>query len=139
MGTAAPGRWLPTLCAILALVSAGCGGIIGGTSGDGRDAAVAFLDDLKAGRIEGAWQGTSPEFKSLMGLDSLRDYVKTHPALKGQAEYAESRDATREGHTLIEHVFRAKALVRKKAVPATVKVLVAPGAKGWAVEKLSVE
>lgn len=133
------------LCALVVLFGleaglAGCGGsFLGGSSGDGRGAATHFLTELREGRLEPAWQGTTSEFKSLMGLENLRDCVKTHPALKNSAEYVEARDATRNGKSMVEHVFRAEARVRGKAVESTVKVLVAAGGGSWSVEHLSVE
>ena len=54
-----------------------------------------FLDELRAGRLEPAWQGTSTEFKSLMGLENLRDYVKTHPALKAPGRVCRVPDVRR--------------------------------------------
>jgi hypothetical protein len=122
--------------AFLLLALAGCGGAGSAGGEGGREAAVQFLDDLRAGRVEPAWQATSTEFKSLMGHESLRDYVKAHPALKGPAEYAESRPI--EG-ALTECRFRATTKTKGKSVPATIKVLVGPTGEGWRVEKLSVE
>ena len=126
---------------LIALILAGCGRT-GGMGGDeSRAIAARFLEELRAGRHEGAWQGTSAEFKSLMGLENLRDYVKTHPALKAPAEYVESRAIDRDGRGMTEHVFRATPQARRgnKPLPATVRLLLAPGDEGWKVEHLSVE
>lgn len=128
------------LAILLGLPHPGCGGPGGSAaSGAGREAASHFLEELRAGRLRPAWEGTTPEFKSLMGLENLRDYVKAHPALKGPAEYVESRDAARDDHAMVEHVFRANARIRGKTVPARVKVLVAAADGNWGVEHLSVE
>ena len=133
------------LCALVVLFGleaglAGCGGsFLGGSSGDGRGAATQFLTELREGRLEPAWQGTTSEFKSLMGLENLRDCVKTHPALKGPADYVEARDAARDGRTMVEHVFRAEGRIRGKPVTSTVKVLVAAGDGDWGVEHLRIE
>lgn len=121
------------------MVFAACGGPGGEAGVDGRASAARFLDELREGRHEPAWQGTSAEFKSLMGLENLRDYVRTHPALKAPAEYVETRTIDRNGRAASECVFRATVQVRGKAVPATIKVLVAPGDEGWQVEYLTVE
>jgi len=131
---------LAMACSLLGLTFAGCGRPLGGApGGDGRDAASHFLGELRAGHLEPAWQETTPDFKSLMGLENLRDYVKRHPALKGPAEYAESRDAARDGRPMVEHVFKAQAHTRGKTVPATVKVLVAAENGGWGVGHVTVE
>ena len=69
----------------------------------------------------------------------LRDYIKAHPALKAPAEYVEARPAAVGNPAAKQHVFRAEAKVKGKAVPATIKVMVAPGGDGWGVEQLVVE
>lgn len=125
----------------VALGNAGCGGPFGaGRDGNGQESAVRFLQELREGHLEPAWQGTTSEFKSLMGLESLRDCVRSHPALKNPASYVESRDATRDGRPMVEHLFRAEGRVRGKVVASTVKVLVASAGDGsWSVEHLSIE
>jgi hypothetical protein len=125
--------------ALIVLVMAGCGRTGSATPEETQAVAAQFLDELRAGRLEPAWQGTSTEFKSLMGIENLRDYVKTHPALKSPAAYAESRTIERDGRSMIEHIFRATTQVRRKPVSATVKVLLASGDDGWKVEHLAVE
>lgn len=130
--------------ALMALVAAGCGRAgSGGVDGEPRAVAVRFLDELKAGRLEPAWEGASTEFKSLMGVETLRDYVKTHPALKAPAEFAEARTIDRGGRAMAEYVFNAtataKAKARGKPVASTIKVLLASGDGGWKVEQLTVD
>lgn len=124
---------------LIVVVAVGCGRTGSAGDEDGRAIAVRFLDDLRAGKLEPAWQGSSTEFKSLMGVENLRDYVKTHPALKAPAEYAESRTIDRDGLSMVEHIFHATTQVRRKPVSATIKVLLAAGDDGWKVEHLAVE
>jgi len=131
---------LAVIAACFALTPAGCGASGPGPNADGREAAAQFLGDLRADRLGPAWQGTTPEFKSLMGLESLRDCVKAHTALKGPAEYVESRDASRDGRAMVEHVFKAEGRTRGKPVTSTVKLLVTRAGDGsWSVEYLRVE
>jgi len=122
------------------LFGAGCGGAsVGGKPDDeARAAASRFLDEVRAGRLGPAWEGASTEFKSLMGLENLRDLLKAHPALKSEAEFVESRP---EGGSTTKCVFRANAKVRGKSTTETIKVLVAPDAGGgsWKVERLAVD
>ncbi|WP_406697419.1 hypothetical protein V5E97_01040 [Singulisphaera sp. Ch08] len=135
-------RWLGLArvsLALIALFAGGCGQTGSTSDGDAQAVATQFLDELRAGRLEPAWQGTSVEFKSLMGAGSLRDYVKRHPALKANAEYSESRSIDRGGPALTECLFHATTRVRGKSVPATIKVILASGAEGWKVEQLIVE
>jgi hypothetical protein len=127
--------------AILALAvwAAGCGGGSppAGAGDDATRAAEAFLGELRTGRVEPAWDATSAEFKSLMGLDALRDLVRKNPALRGEVESAGSRPA---GAGLTECVFRgSNAKPRGKLVPASIHVTLSPAAAGWTVERVAVE
>lgn len=128
-----------TVFVVVALM--GCGGNTAPSLGgdDGREAADKFLEAVRAGQFDSAWQATSTEFKSLMGLDSLRDLAKTRPALKGQPEFVESKRVDREGLPLVEHSYRARGKVRNKEVTSTLRVIVSKGDEGWKVEKLSVD
>jgi hypothetical protein len=126
--------------ALLALSIAACGRPADESASEGgRQAAARFLDELRAGRLAPAWQDTSAEFKSLMGLENLRDYVKTHPVLKAPAEHVETRTVDRDGRKLTESVFRATTRVRGKARSATIRVLLTAEGDGWKVEHLAVE
>ncbi|OJW08358.1 MAG: hypothetical protein BGO49_13250 [Planctomycetales bacterium 71-10] len=121
----------------LAIWVAGCGGGSTPAGDDAARAAGAFLGELRAGKVEPAWDATSREFKSLMGLDALRDLVKKNPALRGEAEFAE---ALPSAGGLTECVFRgSNAKPRGKPAPVSVRVTLSPGAGGWAVERLAVE
>jgi hypothetical protein len=124
---------------IAAIFSAGCGGSRGPLDEPARTAAVVFLDHLRAGRLEPAWQGCSTEFKSLMGLENLRDYVNNHSALKSAVEFTEARPVERNGQSMAECRFSGTTKQRRKDVPATVKVLVAAEDEGWKVEQVAVE
>lgn len=106
---------------------------------DGRAVAAQFLDQVRAGQLEAAWQGCSTEFKSLTGVENLRDYVKAHPAPKAPAEFGEARAVDRKGRSMEEYVFRGTAKVRGKTAPATIRVPLAHGDAGWQAEHLSVE
>lgn len=124
----------------LALISSGCGAGADPPKDASRQTALRFLEELKAGRIEAAWQGTSTEFKSLMGLGALKDFVKTHPALKGPVESADMEKVEREGHVMAKCRFHGSAKVKGKSVPATIDVFVGSSDGGeWKVEKVSVE
>ncbi|WP_165064954.1 hypothetical protein [Paludisphaera rhizosphaerae] len=126
--------------AMLALASAGCGAGPEPPKDASQQAASQFLEAIQAGKLESAWQETSTEFKSLMGLENLRDYIKTHPALKGPTEFTEVRRIEREGHVMAECRFHGSAKVKGKAIPATIDVIVGSSEGGeWKVEKLSVE
>jgi len=139
MDRPATSRFIRYLAAAALLSAVGCGQAFAPDSDSGKLIATGFLDDLRAGKVEDAWQGASTEFKSLMGLHSLKDLVKRHPALKAPAEFAERRPVELNGRKLAEHVFLGTSKVRGKPVPSTIKVLLGAEHGGLRVEKLSVE
>lgn len=128
----------------------GCTGPFSSGSNDGQAAAAAFLDEIRAGRVEPAWRATTVEFKSLMGLASLRDYVRTHPALKGQAEFVEGPAIVNGKPGLADYVFRATAPPNTKGRgktkagasptgPSTIRVTTAQEDGALKVERLAIE
>jgi hypothetical protein len=123
------------LAALFSQSLPGCGRATG--VGDGRDEAVGFLDLLRTGLIEPAWQRTSTEFRSLMGQENLRDYVRSRPGLSNPTEHTGSAEVERGGRSMVEHTFRP--VPAGPASAATIKVLLANGAGGWEVEHLTVE
>ncbi|RUL84926.1 hypothetical protein [Tautonia sociabilis] len=127
------------MAVLSSLLLGGCVGPGGEGDEGARTAATEFLDEVRAGRLEAAWQGTSAEFKSLMGLENLRDFVRAHPVLGEPAEYAETRALDRGGLDLAECVFLAPAFPKGAAGGSTITVLVAEGDEGWAVERLTVD
>jgi hypothetical protein len=128
----------------LAAALSGCSRSAAEVETDGRALAEQFLDDLRADRVPAAWARTTTDFKSLMGLENLRGYVKIRQALKGPAEFSSARPVDRNGVALTEYVFHAEAPPAKRrkappASPATVKLLVIEAADGLAVENITVE
>jgi hypothetical protein len=124
------------LLAALVLLPAGCSQTPVESS---QASAARFLEDLRANRVEPAWQGTSTEFKSLMGLDSLRDLVKREPALKAPAEFVECHKTKLAGREAEDCAFRATAQIRGKPHTKTIRLLLAAEAGTWKVEKIAVE
>ncbi len=128
------------LSLVLAVAAvSGCGGGPSPQSAptEGRAAAEAFLSDLRSGKVEPAWEGTSSEFKSLMGLDSLKSLVKRNPSISRPASYVESRVLARNNLTLAEHVFKPDPAA--KGASKTITILTAAGPSGWTVEQIKVE
>ncbi len=110
----------------------------------GREVAVSFLDEIRAGRIEPAWQGTTVEFKSLMGADSLRDYARSHPALKAAAEFVDSRPIEASGGKLRDYEFQAtlpppKGKTKVAPGPKQIRVMINFAAEPPQVERLTSE
>lgn len=94
-----------------------------------RQIADGFLTDVRGGKVDAAWAGTSAEFKSLMGRDAFRTFVKSKKALKAAAEFERSERVERDGLHLVECYYRSQG-------SGTVKVILAPEAGTWKVERL---
>lgn len=100
---------------------------------EGRRVATQFLDALRSGQVDAAWESTSAEFKSMLGLEGFRDYIRKHPALTAPADCSEVIPQTRNGLALAECVFRPTD------GKATIRVLVAREAEAPRVEHVTVE
>lgn len=61
---------------------------------EGKEIALTFLEQVRLGKTAEAWTGSSAEFKSYMGKDTLRDLAKKTPALREKTEFV-SMEATR--------------------------------------------
>jgi hypothetical protein len=132
-------RWLRSAALVLAL--SGCHRA-GPPERDGRACAEAFLAAIRGGQVEPAWQSTSDEFKSIMGLGSFLELVAQHPALRSEAVYDSTVTRDSEGLSLAECVFHATppASGRKtQALPTTIKVLLSAPDAEWKVDHLALE
>lgn len=143
-----------TLCARRMLLALGlpfavcigiaCDRVSGGRLEEGRRVAESFLEEVRGGRTDQAWQSTTVEFKSLMGSGSLRDYVRARPVFRSPAEYVDARPLETGGGRLVEFLFRAtppppKGHPRKTMGPQTIRVMVDFGETPARVERLAVE
>lgn len=54
---------------------------------EGKEIAEAFLEQIRSGKTAEAWTGSSAEFKSYMGKDTLRDLAKKTPALREKLDF----------------------------------------------------
>ena len=131
------------------MLVATCGGFACGRTSpaqvdEGQGVASAFLDELRAGRVDPAWQASTVEFKSLMGAESLRDYVRTHPALKAKAEFVASQPVEASSGRRVNYQFQATpppTRTRSKTPPgpATIRVMLDFATSPPKVERLAVE
>ena len=53
----------------------------------GKAVAEPFLEDVRSGKAESAWEGTTAEFKSNLGRENFLKYVESHPLLKEPLEF----------------------------------------------------
>jgi hypothetical protein len=98
-----------------------------------RDKAVQFLDQIRGGQIDTAWEETSTDFKSMYGRDRFREYVRSKPVLKSPAEFAKC-DFKSEGSLRL-----AECLFRPAGGKGSITVVLHPDQKTWRVGRLSVE
>jgi hypothetical protein len=104
-------------------------------SDEGRGIAESFLTNIREGKVDSAWSGTTAEFKSFMGLEQLRKYVKGHPVVKEPAEFSGAQAVSPNGLSATEYVFHAPV----GASASTIKVLLAREQGALKVERLTVE
>lgn len=53
----------------------------------GRQVADAFLDQVRRGQLDAAWQSTTAEFKSYQGRDAFKAQIAQHPFVRGSLEF----------------------------------------------------
>jgi hypothetical protein len=122
---------------LVAVVAVGCGGGGGPAPQDeGRAAAEPFLENIRNDRVDAAWESTSAEFKSDMGRENFRRFVKGHPALKQPLDFAAYEANKTNGLTFGAFDFKTPESAPK---PAKVRILVARENDQWKVERLIVE
>jgi hypothetical protein len=132
-------RILLAIAPCLALI--GCRGP-GPADHDGRAQAEAFLASIRSGQLEPAWQSTSDEFKSIMGLDSLRELVAHNPALLSEPTYDSTLTRQHDGLTLAECVFHATPPTSGKVAPptpTTITILLSAPTGAWKVDHMALE
>lgn len=95
--------------------------------------ASLFLEDIRNDRLDAAWNGTTAEFKSFMGKDRLRQFVRTHSVLEEPAQFSQCQMVSINGIPLAECAFRPSKS------PSTIRVLLADEDGQWKVERLLVE
>lgn len=120
------------LAAVVMLMGlAGCGKPAF-SSDIGRDIASRFLTEVREGKVDAAWSGTTAEFKSALGRDAFRQFVRSKKALKSAAEFQQCQESTANGLKFQECTFRA-------AGGGTIRVTLASEAGQWKVERLAVD
>ncbi len=124
----------PAIAFLLAAIAgAGCSGGSAPAPDAGKEIASAFLGELRGGRVDSAWAGTSAEFKSMLGMEGLRALVKKNPAMREPAEFVAMEAVERNGLKMAECTFRPE---KRKAI---IKVLLAREDGDWKVERLALE
>ena len=110
----------------------------GGPPADnGLSIAEPFLEEIRQGKVDAAWESTSAEFKSMKGKEDFKKFVKEQPVLKEPLEMEHVQQVMINKTTCLQCNFHKKAAPGAKP---KVRVLIAQDAgKGWKVERLLVE
>jgi hypothetical protein len=111
----------------------GCGGR-GGPEMRAAEVATAFLEAIRQGQVAAAWQETATDFKSAMGQDRMKAYVKSESVLRESMTLISEGTVELQGRPYHRCVFTPAS--GKKQV---VVLLRAERAGDWKVERLLVE
>jgi hypothetical protein len=94
--------------------------------------ADVFLERLRNGEVDAAWESTTADFKSDEGRESFRSVVQARPALKEPAEFVAFKEVSLHGLKRGECTYRAGTGTR-------IRVVIANENGQWKVEQLVVE
>ncbi len=87
---------------------------------EGKEIALAFLEQVRQGKTADAWNDSSAEFKSYMGKDTLRDLAKKTPALREKLDFVSMETTRVNGLDRKIFAFRAPKSLKQ------IKVTLAP-------------
>lgn len=105
------------------------------SSGGAEVEAIRFLEQIRMGEIERAWEATSTEFKSFVGRERLRKTVQANTLLQQPLELESKQSVAIGPLSLIECLFRSTHVTETR-----VRVLLAPTKQGhWQVERLEIQ
>lgn len=125
-----------TLLAILFVV--GCGrNQTPPESAVGVKVADSFLAEIRAGKVEAAWQSTTAEFKSDEGQESLAQFVRKHAFIQHPMTFVEYQVSELNGLPRGQCLYQPPTTAKAGAV--TVKIAVAQEEGAWKVDGVFVE
>jgi len=116
---------------ILAL--AGCGRTP--PADDAGKAADAFLETVRTGKVDAAWESTTAEFKSSEGRESFRRVVTKEAVLKKPLKRSSQEPVTIGQLERLELMYQPE----DTSLKSSVKLLLAADGGEWKVDSLSVE
>ena len=74
---------------------------------EGRAVAQKFLDLIRQGQAQQAWESTTAEFKSAQGRETFVQYVKKHPSLAAPLSFVSVQTVTLQNSPRAEYLYRA--------------------------------
>lgn len=116
------------------LMAGGCGSAPDLPADNGQAIAENFLAAIRSGKADEAWLTTTSEFKSLMGRESFREYVRKRPALKQTPKFQSAKAVENNDLKLVECQFATEG-----PNAGSIRVLLSPSASAWQVERLIVD
>ena len=99
----------------------------------GRAAADQFLEQIRTGHADDAWQSTTAEFKSAEGRESFTRYVKQHPILTKPVSFVSVQMVT------VQEQPRAEYLYRGGEAGGMIHLLAGLENNTWRVDRLTIE
>lgn len=96
---------------------------------EGRSVAESFLEAIRAGTPEAAWESTTAEFKSASGRESFVSQVRALPALREHLEFISAQTVTVQNEPRTEYLFR------EPKTGATVRIVIGKEAGQWKVDR----
>lgn len=121
------------LAAVLGLLIAWGGGETAPTEDQGLEVAGQFLEQIRTGNLDAAWESTTSDFKSDLGRDAFRGLVAARPSLQAPAEYVGSEEVAVHGLTRWRYNFRLASPLPSGS--SDVGVLITRDADVWRVEQ----
>lgn len=104
---------------------------------EGLNIAAEFLQSIRKGAVDQAWESTTAEFKSAFGRENFRKWVRNHPVVMKDLEFVKTQP-THPGDLPREFLF-TPASEASKPDAALIQVLLARDDRGWRVERLLVD
>lgn len=89
-----------------------------------------FLQQVREGETEAAWESTTVEFKSAQGKEHFKGYVKSHAVLGKPMEFISAQQV------LVQEQPRTELLYREPESGDTIRVLLGHERGKWKVDRL---
>lgn len=98
---------------------------------EGRAIADKFLELLRSGQAQTAWESTTAEFKSAEGRESFLRYVKEHSFLTKPLEFVSVQTVT------VQNSPRAEFVYRSQDGKSTVRLLAGDERGTWRIDRIA--
>lgn len=100
---------------------------------EGRAVADKFLELIRSGQAQQAWDSTTAEFKSAEGRESFLQYVKDHPSLAKPLSFVSVQTVTVQNSPRAEYVYRAAD------GSSTVRLLAGAERGTWRIDRITTD